>query len=333
MHEEKIIMKIQCSNYPIDIIICILWTLFLIPLVIYDINAPLRIIFGLPAILFIPGYVLIYSLFPTKNTGKGIDFIERIALSFGLSIAIVPLLGLALNYTIWGIRLIPILSLLTLFILSISCIGIYRFFKTEPEERFIISFNVSFPKEENRFDKALTIILIISILVAVTALVYVIITPKTGEQFTEFYLLGPQGLADNYPRNLKRNENATVIVGIVNHEYRQINYTVEIWLLNQTIQYNEQLNENETITSEMWFVNSTTIPLNHTAVDIESRWQPQWEKNYTFSFNKTGTYKLAFLLTITNSEQYLPDINYADIAQEKINNAYRSLHLWITIHQ
>jgi uncharacterized membrane protein len=327
------IMHVKFSKYPIDLFICILWILFLIPLVLYDINATLRIIFGLPAILFIPGYVLIFSLFPTKNMGKGIDIIERIALSFGLSIAIVPLIGLALNYTIWGIRLVPILSSLTVFILGMACIGLYRFIKTEPDERFIISFTVSFPKEESRLDKALTIILIIVILVAVTALVYVIITPKTGEQFTEFYILGPTGLADDYPSNLQKDENTTVIVGIVNHEYRQIKYTVEVWLIHQTMNYNELLKQNETTIDEMWFINSTTITLNHTVADIESRWQPQWEKQYTLSLNKTGTYKLAFLLTINNTEHYNPHRNYADISQEKISNAYRSVHLWITIHQ
>ena len=46
--------------------------------------------------LFLPGYALIATLFPRKDD---LDGIERIALSFGLSIAITPLLGLALNYT------------------------------------------------------------------------------------------------------------------------------------------------------------------------------------------------------------------------------------------
>jgi uncharacterized membrane protein len=43
------------------------------------------------------------------------DTIERAALSIGLSLAIVPIVGLFLNYTSWGIRLTPItLSLLAL---------------------------------------------------------------------------------------------------------------------------------------------------------------------------------------------------------------------------
>lgn len=324
-------MKLSFTKYPIDIILCILWSLFLIPFVLYDLNDVLRIVLGLPTILFIPGYVLVFSLFPTKNTKKGIDVIERIALSFGLSLAVVPLIGLGLNYTPWGIRLIPLLTTLIFFILTVGSIALYRWYLTESDERFIIKLNLSFPKEETRLDQALTIILVISILIAVVALVYVIITPKTGERFTEFYLLGPEGIADNYPREFTINEQAMVIVGIVNHEYKQMNYTVELWLVNQTYSYNQTAGKNMTTYHELWFLNSENITLDHTPVDIEASWQAQWEKNWTFSINRTGSYKLAFLLNIDASIDYSTFINYADIAGEKLNNAYRTTHLWITV--
>lgn len=49
------------------------------------------------------------------TTEKYLDTIERVALSLGMSIALVPIIGLLLNYTPWGIRLTPIvLSLLAL---------------------------------------------------------------------------------------------------------------------------------------------------------------------------------------------------------------------------
>ena len=52
---------------------------------------------------------------PTKTSTENLDTIERIALSLGMSIALVPIIGLLLNYTPWGIRLTPIvLSLLAL---------------------------------------------------------------------------------------------------------------------------------------------------------------------------------------------------------------------------
>jgi uncharacterized membrane protein len=79
--------------------------------------SPIRIILCLPLVLFLPGYSLIAVLFPRKDD---LDAIERIALSFGLSIAVVPLLGLALNYTPFGIHLSPILTVLSVFTISLA---------------------------------------------------------------------------------------------------------------------------------------------------------------------------------------------------------------------
>jgi len=84
---------------------------------------PVRIPLGLVMVLFVPGYTLIAALFPKKADLEGI---ERTALSFGLSIAVVPLIGLGLNYTPWGIRLKPILFSISAFTLAFTAISAYR---------------------------------------------------------------------------------------------------------------------------------------------------------------------------------------------------------------
>jgi len=81
-------------------------------------------------VLFLPGYSLIATLFPRKGD---LDAIERIALNFGLSIAITPLLGLALNYTPFGIRLLPVLIVLSVFTISLA-LGAYVRRSMIPEE-------------------------------------------------------------------------------------------------------------------------------------------------------------------------------------------------------
>jgi uncharacterized membrane protein len=58
-------------------------------------------------------------LFPRQlpvKTGSGdLDTIERLVLGVGMSVALVGMMGMVLNYTPWGVRLVPItLSLLTL---------------------------------------------------------------------------------------------------------------------------------------------------------------------------------------------------------------------------
>src|SRR3989344_7630188 len=58
----------------------------------------LRIVFGSVYVLFLPGYLLTFLFFPKSlNENERIDGIERIALSFALSIAVVPLMVFYLN--------------------------------------------------------------------------------------------------------------------------------------------------------------------------------------------------------------------------------------------
>ncbi len=103
------------------LLINILAILLIIVITFFPSNV-LRIILGLPFLLFLPGYTLITVLFPRKRI---LDGIERVALSFGLSIAVVPLSGFVLNYTPWGIRLYPILISLTIFLIITSVIAWY----------------------------------------------------------------------------------------------------------------------------------------------------------------------------------------------------------------
>jgi len=252
----------------------------------------LRIVLGLPFILFIPGYVTVLALFPDK---EDLESIERIALSFGLSIAIAPLIGFGLNYTPWGIRLEPILVCLSAYNVGVGLVGLYRRQRSkDPFLPFDIgatyrSLTASF-KAEKGADKALTIILVISIVLAVSALIYVVAVPRPGEAFTEFYILGPDGTASGYPNNLTVGEEGEVIVGIVNHEQRQVNYTVEVWLVNAT------LTEGTLDVAHMYYVDSFSVLLDSVPVDLEGNWTPQWEMPFQFSFDITGQYKLWFLL-------------------------------------
>jgi uncharacterized membrane protein len=107
-------------------------TLLLFPLVAFT-SGGVRIAFGLLFALFFPGYALLSAIFPKQGKLGGI---ERIALSFGLSIAVVPLIGLILNFTPWGIELYPIVISVTIFILAASVVGWYRQRKLEPDQRF-----------------------------------------------------------------------------------------------------------------------------------------------------------------------------------------------------
>jgi len=259
-------------------------------------SSPIRTVMGLPMVLFLPGYALIAALFPGKDD---LDGIERIALSFGLSIAVVPLIGLGLNYTPWGIRLVPVLISLSAFTVAMSLIAIDRR-KRQEDNAFTVPFRqmyVSLREEvtagpQSRLDRILSIVLVISILLSVVTLVYVVVTPKQGERFTEFYILGSGGMADNYSTNLVAGESVDVVVGIVNHEYAPLNYSLELRLNNETMD----------------------IPDSYRHISLEHN--DTWEQPLSFAPELTGSdMKLQYLL----------------YREDNMSQSYRDLHLWINV--
>jgi len=79
-----------------------------------------------------------------------------------------------------------------------------------------------------RLDKALSISLVVAILAALGGIVYFVTTPQPSEKFSEFYILGPQGKAENYPQKVIVGDSVDVIIGVVNHEYQPVTYCMEI---------------------------------------------------------------------------------------------------------
>jgi len=127
------------SGYPLDLILVVISTLLTVAFVLIPVlnQTPVRTVLGILLVLFLPGYSLIAALFPRRGD---LDSVERVALSFGLSIAVTPLIGLVLNYTPWGIRLDPILVGLAGFTLIMCLISHLRRRSLSDDEKFIVAF-------------------------------------------------------------------------------------------------------------------------------------------------------------------------------------------------
>ena len=145
--------------------------------------------------------------------------------SFGMSIAIVPLIGLMLNYTLWGIRLEPVLYSVSLFIFIASAVAKSRRRRLPEGERFVIEFQPeSLGWNGGQLNKALSIILVISILGTLTVLGYVVAFPKVGEKFPSFIFSGQTAKRLTILRNSRSERRLSVTVGVVNHEQRTVSY-------------------------------------------------------------------------------------------------------------
>jgi len=120
----------------------------------------------------------------------------------------------------------------------------------------------------SKWEKTLSIILIISLILAISTTIYIIVTPKQGEKFTEFYILGPDGKASNYPTNLTTGQNGSLTIGLVNHEYATTDYLLLV-KVNNSILHNQTI----TLTSGQ-----------------------KMEIPFSFTAGSTGQKKLEFLL-------------------------------------
>ena len=257
----------------------------------------LRTYLGILLVLFLPGYALTGAIFPAK---KDLDGIERAVISLGLSIAIVPIMGLVLNFTIGGIQEITILTSLSVFIFLMCVIAYQRRSLLSEEEAFEVPYKDFFlrmktevmKKPECKIDRIFVVLLVFFALASVVSLAHIIGNQKEREHFTEFYIIGTNKTADGYPTDLVMGRNETIIVGIVNHEYRPVDYTMEMRLENQSLHLPENQKQISIAHNVSWIEPVTFIP----------------------AF-KGNNMKLEFLL-FNETEKQTP---------------YRHLHLWINI--
>jgi uncharacterized membrane protein len=167
---------------------------------------------------------------------------------------------------------------------------------------------------KSTFNKALTVILALAVLGSIGMLTYVIAVPKTGEKFSEFYILGLNGKAEGYPsdfilaNNQVRGVNygefydytaqaGQVILGIVNHEQKPVTYSVAIRIDGQpvNIRYNGQNPER----------------LKGIQLDHSQKWEG----------------KIGFIPQHVGNNQKVDFFLYKDGSSE----AVETLHLWVNV--
>lgn len=81
-------------------------------------------IIGAVFLFVMPGYVTANALIARNS----LSYVERIALSAGVSLAIISFVGLALAYSSVGVRLVPTVGLLAAFVVAMSSVGSYKNF-------------------------------------------------------------------------------------------------------------------------------------------------------------------------------------------------------------
>ncbi len=55
-------------------------------------------------------------------------------------------------------------------------------------------------------------------------------SPSTGSYSPKFYILSSNDRSDNYPVDYTLGETKPIIIGVVNHEFRNVTYDLKVTL-------------------------------------------------------------------------------------------------------
>lgn len=281
----------------------------------------LQFVLGTMYVLFFPGYALVAALFPDADLSRptqaqstpkrlrrhNIDLVERLALALALSIAITPIVGVALGITPWGMDPVTLFGSIGAITAGLTIVAAIRRHRLRPEDRFSVRTGSALGKgtPSSKRRGILNATLGLAVISAVGSVGYAIATPQQAERYTEFQLLTEDDgelVAADYPTTFTAGEGQSLVVSIENHERETVSYTV----VNQL----EALDGDETV--EIEELDQFSTELDH---------GESWQNEHTVVPDLVGEdLRLSYLL-------YLGDPP-TEPTQE---NADEHLHIWIDV--
>jgi len=285
--------------------------------------AYLQVPLGFLFAFIFPGYAIMAALFPAsggavtdQDSNDAIDGIERVVLSLGLSIAVVPMVGLFWNFTPWGIELVQVLGSVAGVTIVAVIVAFYRRWQLPSMQRFKPGFSAQMERllrahrTSPRIERLLNIVIALLLVSSVAGLAVGITFPGEGEQYTEFYLLSEDPetgnlTASGYPTEFKPSNRESVVVGIENNEQRTVNYTVVVEL--------QRLARGQTtIVAESSELDRFSLVLAEGETFQQTR---------SLETNMIGqNLRLVFLLYKGTPPE-----------ESSVDNAYRQVHFWVDV--
>ncbi|MXR52978.1 DUF1616 domain-containing protein [Halovenus sp. WSH3] len=319
------------SSFPIDLLavgLLGLYTLGVAAGVVGDV--PGRRPLGVAALLFAPGYALVCGLFPRERGQETITevfeptvgedagqitVIERLLLGVGMSLCLVPLLGLGLVFVGVGVQSAGMLGATGLTTVVLTVIAGVRRRQVLPWERFD-PLPADLSRDSVRWSgeldlrTGLSVLLAIGFVVAGAGIGVAVLETDRGEQFTEFGLVteDPETgelTADDYPDELTPTQSERIQVTVTNNEGRPVEYTVVT--LVESLDSNGNRQQAERVDSFRVSVENGETVREQRSLDPEM----------------SGTnLRLTYLLYVGSPP---------DEQTPATETAYRSVHLWVDV--
>ncbi|SEP74312.1 DUF1616 domain-containing protein [Natrinema salaciae] len=226
-------------------------------------DSTLRLFVTVPFALFLPGYALVSILFPAGERSaretaattadarpRGIDATERVGLAFVLSLAIVPVVVLALPLVGTELTTTSIAAAVGLVTIVFAQLGVVRRLRTASGKRFTVAPIASLGRlrrDESAVATASSVLLVVAIGTAVSALVVAFLLPVSAGGYTELGLYSEdedgEVVAGALPSEVAANESIPFTIAVENQEGSEQNYTVVVQ--EQTLEDGEVVERTE----------------------------------------------------------------------------------------
>lgn len=282
---------------------------------------PIRIVLVGSLLLFLPGYATSVAIFPRAGGrppgdvrrnmpgwGNGsIDELERLVLSIGLSVAALPIVGVALAAMPWAMTQALVLlgcGAVTGVMLFVAFI---RRIMLAPAERYVPPLGRGLGRTDA--SAAVSITLAVSVIIAVSALGFVVAMPQFGEPTTELYVLGwdedGDPTAANYPETVELDDSIEVNVGIENEERETVSYILIVQL--------ERLDEDGSVDG------SDELTREEFQLEQGETWHEPIEVSPTMAGEDL---RVSFLLYRDEPHFFIDQ-----------RTAYRDVHIWVDVDE
>ncbi|NEU56522.1 DUF1616 domain-containing protein [Halorussus sp. MSC15.2] len=330
--DETLVDRLARPTLPLDLLAIVGYAVVAVALLsrpgVY--GSPLGVAVGLPLVLFAPGYALVALLFPGATpddaaVGRtlaavrqhGLVETERAALGFGLSLAVLPILGVALAVSPWAIDPGTVLLSVAALTVSLSAAAGVRRLRRPADRRFALSIRAwadggrRAVSTGSLADRAVNVGLAAAVVVAVAAVGYAVAAPGDSQEFTGVSLLSQNEtgelVADDYPENFERGESRPLVVELANQEGEQTSYSVvvELQRVRQADDGGAKVVEDRTL--------ATFTP----TVGAGQEWRTTHEVTPTMTGEDL---RLVYLV-------YEGD----PPADPTTENAYRNVHVWVNV--
>lgn len=291
-------------------------------------SAHFQAAFGFLFVFFVPGYALVSVLFPgssttekTNETVRGAPTVgERLLLAVGLSVVIVPAVGLILSYSALGLEPTVLIYTVGLVSLALVCAAVVRRLQLPPTQQFHIAISIRTAPDRiwdwlgganTRWEVGLNLLVVVGVVFVTVGIGAAIVSPGHGEQYTEFSVQPVDQTAidtDTEPlsEDLTLDDGSEFLLGITNREHEQKEYTVIV-----------ELHRLEGSGSNATVVEREEIQRLSTSLEQTESYEARISADPTM----TGEgLRMTFLL--------YPDSPPEDPSTE---NAYRSLYIWVDV--